>query len=79
MHDKSIRARRVMAGLIAASAILRDTFIDESGSAAVKGDSVLLQSNRADLTGPQRHERVLATNNRLKEHLLVLPQIKGHS
>jgi hypothetical protein len=54
------------------------TFIDEAGSAAIRGDSALLLKARPDLPQPERRERVSTANKLLTQRLLLLRQIKRH-
>ena len=54
------------------------TFIDEAGSAAIRGDSALLLKARPDLPQPERRERISNANKLLTQRLLLLRQIKRH-
>jgi len=54
------------------------TFIDEAGSAAIRGDSALLLKARPDLPQTERRAHVSTANNLLAQRLLLLRQIKRH-
>jgi len=54
------------------------TFIDEAGSAAIRGDSALLLRARPDLTPRERLEQISSKNKLLAQRLLLLRQIKRH-
>ena len=54
------------------------TFIDEAGSAAIRGDSDVLLHARPDLPEDERRKRLKSHNDLLKERLLILRQIKRH-
>jgi hypothetical protein len=54
------------------------TFIDEAGSAAVLGDSLLLSKARPDLNARDRLEQISNKNKLLAQRLLLLRQVKRH-
>ena len=54
------------------------TFIDEAGSAAVRGDNAILLKNRAPLTESERRKFILESNKNLKQRLWLLQQLKRH-
>src|SRR5262245_10377234 len=56
-----------------------DTFFDEAGSAAIRGDNAILLKTRTELTETERRDRILKNDSLLQQRLLILRQIKTHS
>ena len=56
-----------------------DSFFDEAGLAAIRGDTAILLKARADLSEPQRRSQIQKNDTLLRQRLLILRQIKAHN
>lgn len=55
-----------------------DSFLDEAGLAAIRGDTAILLRARPQLNAQERQKQILTNNKLVKERLLVLMQIRTH-